>query len=94
MQSPSPSISIWYKSSYSGTGGQCVEVAAFADQPSILQENWRKSSYSQPHGQCVEVAAFPGHRAMRDSKQPDSGHLTFAAQEWTAFLHAARGDEL
>ncbi|ASU86322.1 DUF397 domain-containing protein [Nocardiopsis gilva YIM 90087] len=85
---------MWYKSSYSGTGGQCVEVTAFADQPSILQENWRKSSYSQPNGACVEVADFPLHRAMRDSKHQEAGHLTFTAQEWNAFLQATKGDEL
>jgi hypothetical protein len=35
---------------------------------------------------CVEIADLPnGARAVRDSKNPDGGHLMFTATEWSAF---------
>ncbi|MEV5568625.1 DUF397 domain-containing protein [Spirillospora sp. NPDC052269] len=46
---------------------------------------WRKSSFSgDDHGQCVEVAVLGASVGIRDSKEPDAGHLpldleTFAA---------------
>ncbi|MEU1779319.1 DUF397 domain-containing protein [Streptomyces abikoensis] len=50
----------WFKSSYSGNGGEaCVEVA-YA---------WRNSSYSGGDGgDCVEVATCPDTVHVRDSK--------------------------
>ena len=37
---------------------------------------WRKSSYSGGEsGQCVEVAQAPALVGIRDSKNPDAGHL-------------------
>lgn len=69
------------KSSYSGRGQDCVEVA----QPVTFS----KSSYSG-HGQdCVEVGAPPYGAAIRDSKHPDAGHLPFPASEWSGFLASA-----
>lgn len=50
----------WRKSSYSGDQSDCVELA------------WRKSSHSADQGDCVELA-YSG--AIRDSKNPDGGHL-------------------
>ncbi|HLU97732.1 MAG TPA: DUF397 domain-containing protein [Thermobifida alba] len=48
---------------------------------------FRKSSYSTGKGQdCVEVADTPAAAAVRDSKHPDRGHLTFPSTEWAAFL--------
>ncbi|MEV5568623.1 DUF397 domain-containing protein [Spirillospora sp. NPDC052269] len=42
--------------------------------------NWRKSSYSGgDHGQCVEVADLGTVVGIRDSRAPDSGHLTLGA---------------
>ena len=49
----------WRKSSRSGESN-CVELA------------WRRSSYSGDQGDCVELA-YEG--AIRDSKNPDGGHL-------------------
>ncbi|MFC9086331.1 DUF397 domain-containing protein [Nocardiopsis dassonvillei] len=70
------------KSSYSGAGQNCVEVAH-------IPASFRKSSYSG-HGQdCVEVGDLPCGAAIRDSKHPDAGHLPFPATEWSGFLSAA-----
>lgn len=64
---------VWRKSSFSGENGTCVEVA------------WRKSSFSAEHGACVEVA-FSSAVGIRDSKKPESGHLTVPPAQWTVFL--------
>ena len=53
----------WRKSSYSGDQGDCVELAL------------RKSSHSADEGDCVEVAHTGTSGAIRDSKNPDGGHL-------------------
>ncbi|MDA2812517.1 DUF397 domain-containing protein [Nocardiopsis sp. RSe5-2] len=56
---------------------------------------WRKSSYSGGAGQdCVEVADLPVGAAVRDSKYPDAGHLTFSGPEWSAFLAGAVAERL
>ena len=47
---------------------------------------WRKSSYSGGGNDCVEVAGVGDARAVRDSKNPGGGHLTFGAEAWEAFL--------
>ncbi|MFJ1456304.1 DUF397 domain-containing protein [Nocardia sp. N2S4-5] len=55
---------------------------------------WFKSSRSQSQGQCVEVAWLPdGRVGVRDSKDPDAGHLTFAPGEWDAFTAGVEGGE-
>jgi hypothetical protein len=47
----------WRKSSFSSSGGDCVEVGA----------GWRKSSFSGGNGECVELSRAG---AVRDSKNP------------------------
>lgn len=56
---------------------------------------WRTSSYSSGQGgNCVEIADLPnGARAVRDSKNPDGGHLMFTASEWSAFAAGVRAGE-
>ncbi|WP_405610494.1 DUF397 domain-containing protein [Streptomyces sp. NBC_01511] len=65
----------WFKSGYSGDGGDnCLEVA------------WSKSTYSSGDGDnCVEVAAQPHAVLLRDSKDPHIGRLTLAPAAWAAF---------
>ncbi|WP_190822140.1 DUF397 domain-containing protein [Saccharopolyspora pogona] len=76
----------WRKSSYSTSGGNCVEVAT------IPSGAWRKSSRSDDQGACVEVAFPGGAVATRDSKDSEGGILVFGHPAWSAFLAAtARG---
>jgi hypothetical protein len=53
----------WRTSSYSANEGDCVELA------------WRKSSHSADQSDCVELAHTATSGAIRDSKNPDGGHL-------------------
>jgi hypothetical protein len=52
---------------------------------------WIKSSYSgtSEHNSCVEIAFAP-QLAVRDSKAPDAGHLTFPAPAWAALVASLR----
>ncbi|MFI0774560.1 DUF397 domain-containing protein [Streptomyces sp. NPDC021212] len=69
---------VWFKSSYSDSGGgDCVEIAL----------DWHKSSYSDSSGgQCVEVARTSATVHVRDSKIPDGPNLQIPADAWSAFL--------
>ncbi|HEV2373596.1 MAG TPA: DUF397 domain-containing protein [Streptosporangiaceae bacterium] len=51
---------------------------------------WRKSSYSTGGNQCVEVAQAGAVIAVRDSKDPGAGHLTFSTYAWATFLDEAK----
>ncbi|MBE2997973.1 DUF397 domain-containing protein [Nocardiopsis sp. HNM0947] len=51
---------------------------------------FRKSSYSNPSN-CVEFADAPGgNAAVRDSQNPELGHLDVPGSEWRALLGAVR----
>ncbi|MEO3863389.1 DUF397 domain-containing protein [Acrocarpospora sp. B8E8] len=55
---------------------------------------WRKSSYSDSTGgDCVEVARYARGFAVRDSKNPQGGHLYFTPAEWVAFLKGVKSGE-
>ena len=50
---------------------------------------WRKSSFSgsgASNGNCVEVAFSGPAVAVRDSKSPDGGVLSYPERGWHAFL--------
>ncbi|WP_030254444.1 DUF397 domain-containing protein [Streptomyces violens] len=67
----------WFKSSYSGTQGECVEVAV----------DWVKSSYSGSQGgDCVEVAIAPSTIHIRDSKDITRPAVSVSAGTWAAFI--------
>lgn len=56
---------------------------------------WRRSSFcDHPDAGCVDVAELPGGgRAVRDSKDPGGGVLSFTAGEWLAFTKGVRAGE-
>lgn len=56
---------------------------------------WVRSSYSNgAGGMCVEIGHLEhGGALVRDSKQPEGAVLAFSANEWAAFLLAARAAE-
>ncbi|HUZ26443.1 MAG TPA: DUF397 domain-containing protein [Streptosporangiaceae bacterium] len=56
---------------------------------------WRKSTYSgSSGGNCVEVARnLPGIVAVRDSKDQAGPALTFAPEQWRAFISGAQAGE-
>ncbi|MEU8804862.1 DUF397 domain-containing protein [Spirillospora sp. NPDC048819] len=57
----------------------------------ISRATWRKSTRSNgAGGNCVEVADLETTIGVRDSKAPESGHLTFSRHAWTAFMARTR----
>ncbi|WP_149547240.1 DUF397 domain-containing protein [Streptomyces marokkonensis] len=53
---------------------------------------WFRSSYSTADGpECVEVAVAPRTIHVRDSKHIHGPRLTFAPEQWAAFLPYASG---
>lgn len=53
--------------------------------------SWFKSSRSGGQGgNCVEVAATTAAWYVRDSKDPDGGHLAVTPYAWSAFLATLR----
>lgn len=47
---------------------------------------WRKSSYSGAGNDCVELVIARAGAAVRDSKNPEAGHISFVTTGWDAFL--------
>ncbi|MGI5408828.1 DUF397 domain-containing protein [Streptomyces chartreusis] len=54
---------------------------------------WFKSSYSGGNTtECVQAAFTSSVVLIRDSKRPDSAHLTISAGAWAAFVTGTRRD--
>lgn len=67
----------WRTSTYSGNGGQCVEVATA----------WRTSSHSGGNGNCVEIGADAEAQVLvRDTKDRHGRVLEFATEPWQRFI--------
>ncbi|MBO2459314.1 DUF397 domain-containing protein [Actinomadura violacea] len=48
---------------------------------------WRKSTYSGGvENNCVELSDVDGQVGVRDSKNPDAGHLTLTRHDFTALV--------
>jgi hypothetical protein len=43
--------------------------------------------------QCVEVAVGSTDVLMRDSSDPDGGHLAVSREAWKIFIEGVKGDE-
>ncbi|MGW0758804.1 DUF397 domain-containing protein [Streptomyces sp. NPDC002814] len=57
-------------------------------------DNWRKSSYSGSGdgNNCVEIANLHTRVAIRDSKTPAQGTLSFPAGTFTSFVNNIKAD--
>jgi len=53
---------------------------------------WRKSTYSGSGNNCVEVHTSHHRIAVRDSKNPNAGVLTFTPGQWRAFTRTIKAD--
>jgi hypothetical protein len=51
---------------------------------------FRKSSYSGAGNNCVEVADCASRTFVRDSQQPELGHLPFASADWSVFVSSLK----
>ncbi|HEY0452626.1 DUF397 domain-containing protein [Actinophytocola sp.] len=47
---------------------------------------WRKSSRSGAGNDCVELVVARIGAAVRDSKNPEAGHIAFDGTGWNAFM--------
>ncbi|MFI8932513.1 DUF397 domain-containing protein [Streptomyces sp. NPDC053474] len=57
------------------------------------QPVWFKSSYSgSPQAECLEGADKSNSIWVRDSKNPDGGHIVFSRAAWESFtVHLQKG---
>ena len=56
----------------------------------LSDARWRKSSRSGAQNDCVELVVATVGAAVRDSKNPEAGHIAFGATTWNAFLGAVK----
>jgi Domain of unknown function (DUF397) len=50
---------------------------------------WTKATASGA-GACVEIAVIDGKIAVRDSKHPDGGILSYPVNDWSEFLQRVK----
>jgi hypothetical protein len=55
---------------------------------------WRKSSRSGAGNDCVELVVARIGAAVRDSKNPEAGHVAFATTGWGAFMGVVKEGRL
>lgn len=59
--------------------------------PAIGSAVWVKSSYSgAEHSECVEAAFVTCSTALRDSKRPMGGTVSFGDAAWRVFIEGLR----
>ncbi|QFG27148.1 DUF397 domain-containing protein [Actinomadura sp. WMMB 499] len=54
---------------------------------------WRKSSRSGGGNQCVEVARISDARAIRDSRNPEGGHVALRANAYGTLVSRIKNGE-
>src|SRR2546430_794704 len=54
--------------------------------------NWKRGSACSG-ANCIEVARVADRFLIRDSKNPDTGTLSFTREEWEDFAEAIKRDE-
>ncbi|MGB3438549.1 MAG: DUF397 domain-containing protein [Actinophytocola sp.] len=52
----------------------------------LIGARWRKSSRSGAGNDCVELVVARIGAAVRDSKNPQAGHVSFETPGWSAFM--------
>ena len=55
---------------------------------------WRKSSRSGAQNDCVELVVAHVGAAVRDSKNPEAGLVSFATPGWDAFMGVVKEGRL
>ncbi len=55
---------------------------------------WRKSSRSGAGNDCVELVVARIGAAVRDSKNPEAGHVSFETTGWHAFMGVVKEGSL
>ncbi|BCB75619.1 hypothetical protein GCM10022251_27700 [Phytohabitans flavus] len=55
-----------------------------------IQTPWYKSTRSAMGNECVEVRAAGSVVQVRDSKQPDTGTLSFVRGSWHGFIEGLK----
>ncbi|MFL6126472.1 DUF397 domain-containing protein [Actinophytocola sp.] len=60
----------------------------------LSEARWRKSSRSGAQNDCVELVVATVGTAVRDSKSPAAGHVSFATADWGAFMGAVKDGRL
>jgi len=60
----------------------------------LTDARWRKSSRSGAGNDCVELVVARIGAAVRDSKNPEAGHVAFATNGWSAFLGVVKEGRL
>jgi uncharacterized protein DUF397 len=56
------------------------------------QRTWRKASYCAST-ECIEVALYGTGAAVRDSKQPAVGHITYTSAQWSSLLYGIKSGQ-
>jgi hypothetical protein len=60
----------------------------------LSEARWRKSSRSGAQNDCVELVVAGVGTAVRDSKNPEAGNVSFATADWGAFMNVVKDGRL
>jgi hypothetical protein len=60
----------------------------------LIDARWRKSSRSGAGNDCVELVVGRIGAAVRDSKNPEAGHVAFGSTGWDVFMGVVKEGRL